>query len=160
MHDGAVLPVLHLNGYKIAGPTVLARIPRSELNDLLCGLGHRPYFVEGDDPAKMHQLMAATLDEVVGEIRRIQTDARTNGFTTRPRWPMIVLNSPKGWTGPATVDGKKTEGSFRSHQVPLSGLASNPISSSPISATTPSKSTRRVTATAKRRGSWEGSCAT
>ena len=126
VHDGAVLPILHLNGYKIAGPTVLARIPRAELTDLLSGLGHRPYFVEGDDPETMHQLMATTLDEIVLEIRRIQYDARANGFTGRPRWPMIVLNTPKGWTGPATVDGKKTEGSFRSHQVPLAGLASNP----------------------------------
>ncbi|MEO7822681.1 MAG: phosphoketolase family protein, partial [Gemmatimonadaceae bacterium] len=126
VHDGAVLPILHLNGYKIAGPTVLARIPRAELTDLLSGFGHRPYFVEGDDPETMHQLMATTLDEIVLEIRKIQDDARANGFTGRPRWPMIVLNTPKGWTGPATVDGKKTEGSFRSHQVPLAGLASNP----------------------------------
>jgi xylulose-5-phosphate/fructose-6-phosphate phosphoketolase len=126
VHDGAVLPILHLNGYKIAGPTVLARIPKSELIDLMRGFGYEPHFVEGDDPDTMHQLMASTLDEAVSEIRAIQSDARTNGFTVRPRWPMIVLNTPKGWTGPATVDGKQTEGSFRSHQVPLSGIAQNP----------------------------------
>jgi xylulose-5-phosphate/fructose-6-phosphate phosphoketolase len=126
VHDGAVLPILHLNGYKIAGPTVLARIPKSELIDLMRGFGYEPHFVEGYDPDTMHQLMASTLDEVVSEIRAIQSDARTNGFTVRPRWPMIVLNTPKGWTGPATVDGKQTEGSFRSHQVPLSGIAQNP----------------------------------
>jgi xylulose-5-phosphate/fructose-6-phosphate phosphoketolase len=126
VHDGAVLPILHLNGYKIAGPTVLARIPRPELTELVRGLGYRPYFVEGDDPAIVHQLMATTLDAILVEIRKIQRDARENGFTTRPRWPMIVLNTPKGWTGPANVDGKKVEGTFRSHQVPLAGLASNP----------------------------------
>jgi xylulose-5-phosphate/fructose-6-phosphate phosphoketolase len=125
-HDGAVLPILHLNGYKIAGPTVLARIPKSELNDMLSGSGYDPYFVEGDDPAVVHQLMAGALDEILLEIRTIQHNARTNGFTTRPRWPMIVLNTPKGWTGPAIVDGKKVEGTFRSHQVPLAGLASSP----------------------------------
>ena len=126
VHDGAVLPILHLNGYKIAGPTVLARIPKEELTDLMSGLGYRPYFVEGDDPAVMHRLMASTMDEIVAEIRQIQNDARLNGFTQRPRWPMIVLKTPKGWTGPATVDGKRTEGTFRSHQVPLAGLATNP----------------------------------
>ncbi|HMG11799.1 MAG TPA: phosphoketolase family protein, partial [Gemmatimonadaceae bacterium] len=126
VHDGAVLPILHLNGYKIAGPTVLARIPKTELSDLLRGYGHRPYFVEGDDPAVVHQQMAETLDEILAEIRGIQRDARENGFTTRPSWPMIVLNTPKGWTGPAFVDGKKIEGTFRSHQVPLAALASNP----------------------------------
>jgi xylulose-5-phosphate/fructose-6-phosphate phosphoketolase len=126
VHDGAVLPILHLNGYKIAGPTVLARIPKPELTELVGGLGYRPYFVEGDDPAIVHQLMATTLDAILVEIRKIQRDARENGFTTRARWPMIVLNTPKGWTGPATVDGKKVEGTFRSHQVPLAGLASNP----------------------------------
>jgi xylulose-5-phosphate/fructose-6-phosphate phosphoketolase len=105
---------------------VLARIPKSELIDLMRGFGYEPHFVEGDDPDTMHQLMASTLDEAVSEIRAIQSDARTNGFTVRPRWPMIVLNTPKGWTGPATVDGKQTEGSFRSHQVPLSGIAQNP----------------------------------
>ncbi len=124
--DGAVLPILHLNGYKIAGPTVLARISHEELDQLFRGYGYTPYFVEGDDPATMHQLMAATLDTVTAEIRRIQADARKNGFKERPRWPMIVLRSPKGWTGPKEVDGKKTEGSWRSHQVPLSEMAEKP----------------------------------
>jgi xylulose-5-phosphate/fructose-6-phosphate phosphoketolase len=119
VHDGAVLPILHLNGWKIAGPTVLARIPRDELEALFRGYGYMPYFVEGDDPMKMHQLMAATLDLVVADIRRIQRDARTKGFKARPRWPMIILRSPKGWTGPKVVDGKPTEGTFRSHQVPM-----------------------------------------
>lgn len=123
VHDGAVLPILHLNGYKIAGPTVLARIPKAELAELMRGYGYRPYFVEGDDPATMHQLMAATLDEIVGEIRDIQRTARENGFTARPAWPMIVLNTPKGWTGPKYVDGKKVEGTFRSHQVPIVDVA-------------------------------------
>ena len=122
VHDGAVLPILHLNGYKIAGPTVLARIPTPELAELLRGYGYDPHFVEGDDPAKMHQLMAATMDKVLAEIRAIQHEARANGFTERPTWPMIVLNSPKGWTGPEYVDGKKNEGTFRSHQVPLTDL--------------------------------------
>ncbi len=126
VHDGAVLPILHLNGYKIAGPTVLARIPREELEQLLRGYGYAPRFVEGDDPAVMHQAMAATLDEVIAEIHAIQTDARTHGFTKRPTWPMIVLRSPKGWTGPKVVDGVPIEGTFRAHQVPLSGLAAHP----------------------------------
>ena len=126
VHDGAVLPILHLNGYKIAGPTVLARIPQSELAELMRGYGYKPHFVEGEDPATMHQLMAETLDTVLDEIRGIQHDARKNGFTARPTWPMIVLSTPKGWTGPEHVDGKKIEGTFRSHQVPLAGLASNP----------------------------------
>ena len=117
--DGAVLPILHLNGYKIASPSVLARIDRLELEALLDGYGYAPRFVVGDDPRLMHRLMADTLDEVLAEIRRIQTDARRNGFSRRPRWPMIVLDSPKGWTGPAFVGGKPVEGSFRSHQVPL-----------------------------------------
>ena len=125
VHDGAVLPVLHLNGYKIAGPTVLARIPRDELEALFRGYGYTPYFVEGDDPIKMHQLMAATLDAIVADIQRIQRDARANGFKKRPPWPMIILRSPKGWTGPKVVDGKPTEGTFRSHQVPMSEM-SNP----------------------------------
>ncbi|MBC7844264.1 MAG: phosphoketolase family protein [Gemmatimonadaceae bacterium] len=124
--DGAVLPILHLNGYKIAGPTVLARIPESELIALMHGYGYEPHFVSGDDPAAMHELMAATLDAVIDELQQIQVRARTVGDPTRPLWPMIVLRSPKGWTGPAEVDGKLTEGSWRSHQVPLSGLAENP----------------------------------
>ena len=123
VHDGAVLPILHLNGYKIAGPTVLARIPRDELAALFRGYGYTPYFVEGDDPLAMHELMAAALDTVVAEIQRIQHDARTNGDTRRPRWPMIVLRSPKGWTGPKVVDGKPAEGTFRSHQVPMGDMS-------------------------------------
>ena len=126
VHDGAVLPILHLNGYKIAGPTVLARIPRDELAALFQGYGYAPYFVEGDDPMAMHQLMAATLDTVVAEIRGIQRDARKNGFKQRPRWPMIILRSPKGWTGPDEVDGKPVEGTYRAHQVPVSQLATKP----------------------------------
>jgi xylulose-5-phosphate/fructose-6-phosphate phosphoketolase len=123
VHDGAVLPILHLNGYKIAGPTVLARIPHDELEALFRGYGYTPYFVEGDDPMKMHQLMAATLDAVVAEIRRVQRDARKHGFKERPRWPMIILRSPKGWTGPKVVNGKPTEGTFRSHQVPMGEMS-------------------------------------
>src|SRR5437867_2623609 len=125
-HDGAVLPILHLNGYKIANPTVPARISHDELAELLRGYGYKPHFVEGDDPPKMHQLMAATLDQVIAEIKRIQTQARTTGFHQRPIWPMIVLVTPKGWTGPKTVDGLPTENSWRSHQVPLSELAEKP----------------------------------
>ena len=125
-HDGAVLPILHLNGYKIAGPTVLARIPNTELADLFRGYGYKPYFVEGDDPATMHQLMAETLDQATAEILAIQHDARNNGFHQRPAWPMIILRSPKGWTGPKMVDGLPAEGSFRSHQVPLSDMANKP----------------------------------
>ncbi|MCG6550962.1 MAG: phosphoketolase family protein [Candidatus Magnetominusculus sp. LBB02] len=117
--DGAVLPILHLNGYKISNPTVLARIEHEELEQFLRGSGWSPYFVEGDDPQRMHQLMAAILNEAAEEILRIQNNARNNNDTTRPRWPMIVLKSPKGWTGPKVVDGLKVEGTFRSHQVPL-----------------------------------------
>lgn len=117
--DGAVLPILHLNGYKISNPTILARIEHEELDQLLRGYGWDPYFVEGDDPMVMHQLMAAKLDDAVNEIKRIQDAARNNNDTMRPRWPMIVLNSPKGWTGPKEIDGKQIEGNFRSHQVPL-----------------------------------------
>ena len=124
--DGAVLPVLHLNGYKIANPTVLARISKEELTSLLVGYGHKPYFIEGDDPEQMHQLMAATLDTVLDEIRTIQTNAREKNVGERPQWPMIVLRTPKGWTGPKFVDGKQVEGTFRSHQVPLSQPAKNP----------------------------------
>jgi xylulose-5-phosphate/fructose-6-phosphate phosphoketolase len=126
VHDGAVLPILHLNGYKIAGPTVLARISREELEALFRGYGYTPHFVEGDDPDAMHQLMATTLDTVVADIQRIQRDARKNGFKQRPRWPMIILRSPKGWTGPAVVDGKPVEGTFRAHQVPVAQLATKP----------------------------------
>lgn len=124
--DGAVLPILHLNGYKIANPTVLARIPREELESLFIGYGYRPYFVEGDEPARVHQRMAATLDTVMAEIRAIQHEARTGGATGRPRWPMIVLRTPKGWTGPKEVDGLKSEGTWRSHQVPFSAMAGRP----------------------------------
>ncbi|HLH17667.1 MAG TPA: phosphoketolase family protein [Bryobacteraceae bacterium] len=124
--DGAVLPVLHLNGYKIAGPTVLARIPHEELVDLLEGYGYEPHFVEGDDPPAMHQLMAATLDRVIERIREIQRDAREHGFDGRRPWPMIVLRSPKGWTGPKAVDGVQIEGTWRAHQVPLAQLAEKP----------------------------------
>jgi xylulose-5-phosphate/fructose-6-phosphate phosphoketolase len=124
--DGAVLPILHLNGYKIANPTVLARISHEELESLFVGYGYKPYFVEGSDPEAMHQLMAQTLDTVIEEIKAIQQDARTNGFTKRPQWPMIILRSPKGWTGPKEVDGKKTEDFWRSHQVPFAELASKP----------------------------------
>ncbi len=122
--DGAVLPILHLNGYKIANPTVLARIPEDELEALLAGYGHKLHFVEGDEPQAMHQAMAATLDGVIAEIRSIQSAARAPGASVaRPRWPMIVLKTPKGWTGPKEVDGKKTEGHWRSHQVPFGDLA-------------------------------------
>ena len=124
--DGAVLPILHLNGYKIASPTVLARIPRKELEALFRGYGYTPYFVEGSDPKLVHQAMAGTLDRVVADIRRIQSHARNNQSIERPAWPLIVLRTPKGWTGPKTVDGLMTEGSWRSHQVPLANLAENP----------------------------------
>ncbi len=121
--DGAVLPILQLNGYKIAGPTVLARIPHDELEALFCGYGYKPYFVEGTDPIEMHQRMASVLDTVIAEILDIQADARANGFKKRPLWPMIVLRSPKGWTGPKEVDGKPAEGTFRSHQVPMGEMS-------------------------------------
>ncbi|HET9984298.1 MAG TPA: phosphoketolase family protein [Longimicrobiales bacterium] len=124
--DGAVLPILHLNGYKIAGPTVLARISAEELDGLFRGYGWTPYLVEGDEPEPTHQAMAATLDTVIGEIRRIQADARATGRAVRPRWPMIILRTPKGWTGPREVDGKKVEGTWRSHQVPLAEVRTNP----------------------------------
>lgn len=121
--DGAVLPILHLNGFKIANPTVLARIGREELTALLQGYGHEPWFVEGDDPALVHQLLATTLDSVLGRIRDIQTAARSgNGNGERPRWPMIVLQTPKGWTGPKVVDGKPVEGTWRAHQVPIANF--------------------------------------
>jgi len=126
VHDGAVLPILHLNGFKIANPTVLARIGHEQLEQLLRGYGYEPYFVEGDDPAKMHPLMAATLDKAIGKIKEIQRLARDQGFSGPPIWPMIVLRSPKGWTGPKVVDGVKIEGTFRAHQVPLSEGSDEP----------------------------------
>ncbi len=128
VHDGAVLPILHLNGYKIAGPTVLARISHEELESLFMGYGYQPYFVEGADPEPMHQAMAAALDSAIERIRSIQQEARDkgNGEMMYPRWPLIILRSPKGWTGPKEVDGKKTEDYWRSHQVPLSEIGSNP----------------------------------
>ena len=124
--DGAVLPILHLNGYKIANPTILARISHEELESLFRGYGYQPFFVEGDDPDTMHRLMAATLDIVTAKIHEIQRNARVNGATVRPTWPMIILRTPKGWTGPKEVDGKQTEGSWRSHQVPFSEMATKP----------------------------------
>ncbi len=126
VHDGAVLPILHLNGYKIANPTVLARIGHEELEKLFRGYGYNPYFVEGEDPDRVHQLMAGTLDSIVGEIKDIQSEARAKGFRRRPVWPMIILCTPKGWTGPKEVDGLPVEGTFRSHQVPLAELARKP----------------------------------
>ncbi len=120
--DGIVLPILHLNGYKIANPTILARISRQELDQLLRGYGHIPYFVEGRDPMTMHRLMATTLDAVVREIRRVKASARKHGATRRPLWPMIVLRTPKGWTCPKQIDGKRTEDSWRSHQVPMGDM--------------------------------------
>ncbi len=126
VHDGAVLPILHLNGYKIANPTVLARIGHEELEQLFRGYGYNPHFVEGDEPDQVHQLMAATLDTIIAEIKDIQTTARTKGFKKRQSWPMIIFRTPKGWTGPKVVDGLPTEGSFRSHQVPLSEMATKP----------------------------------
>jgi xylulose-5-phosphate/fructose-6-phosphate phosphoketolase len=124
--DGAVLPILHLNGYKIANPTVLARISHEELHSLFVGYGYTPHVVEGDDPELMHESMAQTLETVIAEIHDIQHNARSKGVTQRPRWPMIILRSPKGWTGPQAIDGKRTEGSWRSHQVPLAALATRP----------------------------------
>jgi len=124
--DGAVLPILHLNGYKIANPTLLARIPREELEQLLRGYGWTPHFVTGHEPSPMHESMAATLDLAIEQIRRIQHDARLHGVTERPRWPMIVLESPKGWTGPKVVDGQQIEGSFHAHQVPIASPAVHP----------------------------------
>jgi xylulose-5-phosphate/fructose-6-phosphate phosphoketolase len=125
-HDGAVLPILHLNGYKIANPTLLARLGHDELKNLFIGYGYKPYFVEGSDPMEMHQKMAATFDSIISEIKTIQNDARVNGNMRRPLWPMIILRSPKGWTGPKEVNGKKTEDYWRSHQVPFSDMVGNP----------------------------------
>ena len=124
--DGAVLPILHLNGYKIANPTLSARIEPEELREFLWGCGYHPYFVEGHEPEPMHQLMAGTLDRIIAEIHRIQRRARSKGFHSRPRWPMLVLRTPKGWTGPKIVDGQQVEGTFRAHQVPLPNVRSNP----------------------------------
>ena len=126
VRDGAVLPILNLNGYKIANPTVLARISHQELESLFVGYGYTPYFVEGSDPDEMHQRMAATLDTIVAEIRAIQKRARESGEAERPRWPMIVLRTPKGWTGPKEVGGHKVEGSWRAHQVPFSDVRGDP----------------------------------
>ncbi|RFS83774.1 phosphoketolase family protein [Actinomadura spongiicola] len=126
VHDGAVLPILHLNGYKIANPTVLARISEDELVRLFEGYGHAPIVVSGDDPAVMHEQMATALDQALDEIRRIQRAARDEGATDRPRWPVIILRTPKGWTGPKEVDGLPVEGTWRSHQVPLAGVRDNP----------------------------------
>src|SRR5947207_8636981 len=120
--DGAVLPILHLHAYKIAGPTVLARIPKQELTDLFTGYGYQPYFVEGSDPQTMHQLMADALEKALADIQQIQKNARTQGFSGRRQWPMIILRTLKGWTGPKSVDGVPVEGTFRSHQVPVTDL--------------------------------------
>jgi len=124
--DGAVLPILHLNGYKIANPAVLARISHDEIKSLFVGYGYKPYFVEGSEPEIMHSLMAETLDTVTAEIKAIQDNARNGGTVERPQWPMIVLRTPKGWTGPKAIDGKKMEGYWRSHQVPLADVVNNP----------------------------------
>ena len=128
-HDGAVLPILHLNGYKIDNPTVLARIGHEELEYLLRGYGYTPYFVEGHEPEAMHQLMAATLNKVIAEIRRIQSDARQQGVTERPHWPMIVFKTPKGWTGPKVVDGKPVEGTYRRTRFRFPSRPSTPSTS-------------------------------
>jgi len=125
VRDGAVLPILNLNGYKIANPTILARISHEELEALFVGYGYTPYFVEGSDPVEMHQKMAATLEQAIGDIRTAQQTARASGHATRPRWPMIVLRSPKGWTGPKEMNGHKLEGSWRSHQVPFADVRNN-----------------------------------
>ena len=126
IRDGAVLPILNLNGYKIANPTILSRISHEELEALFVGYGYTPYLVEGSDPPLMHQKMAATLDRAVGDIRAAQKAARDSNSPSRPRWPMIVLRSPKGWTGPKEIKGHKIEGSWRSHQVPISDVRTNP----------------------------------
>jgi len=129
-HDGAVLPILHLNGYKIANPTILSRISRKEVESLFIGYGYKPYFVEGSEPEVMHQLMAKTMDKIISEIRSIQIKARKKGNTKRPQWPMIVLRTPKGWTGPKEVDGKKWQYILIPHdliseQMTLDGLAAS-----------------------------------
>jgi xylulose-5-phosphate/fructose-6-phosphate phosphoketolase len=125
-HDGAVLPILHLNGYKIANPTVLARIGAEELDELFRGYGYRPYMVEGSEPEEVHQQLAETLDTIVAEIKEIQTQARAEGFKRRVAWPMLIFRTPKGWTGPKEVDGLPVEGTWRAHQVPLDELAAHP----------------------------------
>src|ERR1700682_3122897 len=124
--DGVVLPILHLNGYKIANPTVLARIGNEELEQLFLGYGWKPYFIEGDDPMQMHLKMAQLMDKVIEEIKAIKENAANDKCIERPHWPMIILKSPKGWTGPKFIDGLKIEGNFRSHQVPLTDPAKNP----------------------------------
>ena len=126
IRDGAVLPILHLNGYKIANPTVLARIEPEELEQLFRGYGWAPIFVEGNEPTVMHQKMAAAVENCVQDIRRIQNEARSSGKPTRPRWPMIILRSPKGWTGPKEVDGHRVEDFWRAHQVPVLDVKTNP----------------------------------
>src|SRR5205823_841817 len=124
--DGAVLPILHLNGYKISSPTVLGRADNESIRSLLGGHGYDVRFVEGDQPHAVHRDFASTLDSAYERIREIQSDARTRGAHTRPRWPAIVLRTPKGWTGPSVVDGVQIEGTFRAHQVPLAGVRENP----------------------------------
>jgi xylulose-5-phosphate/fructose-6-phosphate phosphoketolase len=126
VRDGAVLPILHLNGYKIDNPTVLGRMEDQELIELFSGYGYKPYFVEGDEPEAIHQLMAGTLDAVLAEIQTIQRNARTNGFSLCPKWPVIILRTLKGWTGPKVVDGLPVEGTYRAHQVPLVEVRTNP----------------------------------
>jgi xylulose-5-phosphate/fructose-6-phosphate phosphoketolase len=126
VNDGAVLPILHLNGYKIANPTILARIPEEELEDLFIGYGYKPYFVNSEDPENIHQAFATILDTVIEEIRSIQSQARSEGFVKRPSWPMIILRTPKGWSGPDIVDGIQIEGTWRAHQVPLAELSTKP----------------------------------
>src|SRR5204862_2391579 len=124
--DGVLLPLLHPNGYKLANPCLLARISHEEVDNLFRGYGYTPYFVEGDDPEKMHELMAATLDTIMDQIRRIKAEAGLNGFTKRPLWPMIVMRTPKGWTCPKEIDGRRTEGYWRAHQVPMAEMHENP----------------------------------
>src|SRR5262249_32635706 len=126
IRDGAVLPILHLNGYKINNPAILARISHKEIENLFEGYGWTPYFVEGSDPEGMHQAMAATVEQCISEIRGYQREARTSGIAKRPRWPMIVLRSPKGWTAPAEIGGHRLEGFWRAHQVPMASVKKNP----------------------------------
>ncbi|NER03760.1 MAG: phosphoketolase family protein, partial [Okeania sp. SIO3C4] len=123
--DGAILPILHLNGYKINNPTILARISHDDLRNLFLGYGYQPYFVEGSDPDSMHQAMAATLDHCIQEIKAIQEEARSSGNTNLPRWPMIIFRTPKGWSAPSEIDGHRVEGFWRAHQVPMTDVAKN-----------------------------------